>query len=100
MGSHKGEIPFQTKPRLPYALAALETHSSLTYIVYKLGGDPGDYQFFNEPPKQIPHGYVCAYVPDYSNPIRAGQHAVGGASGMDVEKQAWLAKYVTGPAEP
>jgi hypothetical protein len=45
LGSHKGELPFQTRPPLPYALAALESHGAPAYVVYKVGGDPGDYQF-------------------------------------------------------
>jgi hypothetical protein len=52
------------------------------------GGDPGDYQFFNEPPKKVPHGYACAYIPDSSNPIHS----------IDADKQAWLAKYATRPS--
>jgi hypothetical protein len=28
------------------------------YVVYKVGGGPGDYQFFNEPLKEVPHGYA------------------------------------------
>jgi hypothetical protein len=63
-----------------------------------VGGDPGDYQFFNEPPKEVSHGYACAYIPDSSNPVRLIQHAAGGISGMDADKQAWLAKYATGPS--
>jgi hypothetical protein len=43
LGSHKGELPFQTRPPLPFALAALESHNALAYVVYKVGGDPGDY---------------------------------------------------------
>jgi hypothetical protein len=62
------------------------------------GGDPGDYQFFNEPPKEVPHGYVYAYIPDSSNPVRSIQQAAGGVSGMDADKQEWLAKYATGPS--
>jgi hypothetical protein len=46
LGSHKGELPFQTRPPLPYALVAPELHSAPAYVVYKVGGDPGDYQFF------------------------------------------------------
>jgi hypothetical protein len=46
LGSHKGELPFQTRTPLPYALVALELHSAPAYVVYKVGGDPGDYQFF------------------------------------------------------
>jgi hypothetical protein len=59
-------------------------------------GDLGDYQFFNEPPKEVPHGYVCANIPDSSNPVCSIQQAAGGVSGMDADKQAWLAKYATG----
>jgi hypothetical protein len=66
--------------------------------VYKAGGDPGDYQFFNEPPEEVPHGYACAYIPDSSNPVRSIQQAAGGISGMDADKKAWLAKYATRPS--
>jgi hypothetical protein len=38
--SHKGELPFQTRPPLPYALAPAESHGSLAYVVYKVGGVP------------------------------------------------------------
>jgi hypothetical protein len=96
LGSHKGELPFQARPPLPCALAALESHGAPVYVVYKAGGDPGDYQFFNEPPKEIPHGYACAYIPDSSSPVRWIQQVTGGFSGMDADKQAWLAKYATG----
>jgi hypothetical protein len=44
-GSHKGELPFQTRPPLPYTLAAPESHGAPAYVVYKVGGDPVDYQF-------------------------------------------------------
>jgi hypothetical protein len=67
LGSHKGDLSFQTRPSLPYALAAPESHGAPVYIMYKVGGDPGDYQFFNEPPKEVPHGYACAYIPGSSN---------------------------------
>jgi hypothetical protein len=98
LGSHKGELPFQTRPPLPYALAAPESHGAPAYVVYKVGGDPGDYQFFNEPPKEVPHGYACAYIPDSSNSECSIQQVAGGISGMDADKQAWLAKYATGPS--
>jgi hypothetical protein len=97
-GSHKGELSFQTRPPLPYALAALESRSAPAYVMYKVGGDPRDYQFFNEPPKEVPHGYACAYIPYNSNPVRSIQQAAGGMSGMDANKQAWLAKYATRPS--
>jgi hypothetical protein len=35
LGSHKGELPFQTRPPLPYALAAPE--GAPAYVVYKVG---------------------------------------------------------------
>jgi hypothetical protein len=39
--------------------------------------------------------YPCgtSYIPDNSNPVRLIQQAAGGVSGMDADKQAWLAKY-------
>jgi hypothetical protein len=37
LGSHKEELPFQTRPPLPYALAALESHGAPAYVVYKVG---------------------------------------------------------------
>jgi hypothetical protein len=98
LGSHKGELLFQTRPPLPYALVALESHDASAYVIYKVGGDPGDYQFFNEPPKEVPHGYACACIPDSSNPVRLIPQAAGGVSGMDADKQPWLAKYATGPS--
>jgi hypothetical protein len=88
LGSHKGELPFQTRPPLPYALAAAESHGAPAYVVYKMGGDPMDHQFFNEPPKEIPHGYMCAYRPDISNPIHSAQKVAGVVSGADVDKEA------------
>jgi hypothetical protein len=50
-GSHKGELSFQTRPPLPYTFTAPESHGAPAYVVYKVGGDPVDYQFFNELPK-------------------------------------------------
>ena len=42
-----------------------------------------------------------AVIPDSANPTRSVQMVNPGASGVDTEKQAWLAKYATGPsAEP
>jgi hypothetical protein len=98
LGSHKGELPFQAKPPLPYALAAPESHGSPTYIVYKVGGDPVDHQFFSEPPKEILHGYICAYIPDSNNLVHSVQRAAGGVFGADGDKQVWLAAYATGPS--
>ncbi|KAK1663275.1 hypothetical protein QYE76_051434 [Lolium multiflorum] len=92
----------RSRPPLPFALAAPEVPSSSAYVVYKIGGDPSDYQFLHEAPKEIPHGYTCAYVPDCSNWALSNQAATagtsgtaGGTSGTDLEKQTWLAKYAT-----
>ncbi|KAK1695647.1 hypothetical protein QYE76_012344 [Lolium multiflorum] len=83
--------------------------------VYKLGVTPGDYQFLHDPPKEIPHGYVCTFVPDCNNWTQAIQAPPGGIAGAgaivpagrttaaagslgaEAEKQAWLAKYATAP---
>jgi hypothetical protein len=70
-GSYKGELPFQARPPLPYALVASESHGSPAYVVYKVGGDPVDHQFFSELPKEILHGYMCAYIPDSNNPVHS-----------------------------
>jgi hypothetical protein len=91
-------LSFQSRPPLPYTLAAPESHGVPAYVIYKVGGDPVDYQFFNEPRKEVSHGYACAYIPDSSNPVRSIQQAAGGVSGIDADKQAWLDKYATGPS--
>ncbi|KAK1614330.1 hypothetical protein QYE76_019847 [Lolium multiflorum] len=80
-------------------------------------GDPGDYQFLHDPPKEIPHGYVCTYVPDCNNWMQAIQAPPGGIAGAgaivpagrttaaagslgaEAEKRAWLAKYTTAPVQ-
>jgi hypothetical protein len=50
-----------------------------------------DYQFFNEPPKEVPHGYTCAYIPDSSNPVCSIQQVVGEFLGwMLISKLGWL----------
>jgi hypothetical protein len=69
LGSHKEELSFQARPPLPYALVAPESHGAPAYVVYKVRGDPGDYQSFNQLPKEVPHGYACAYILDSSNPL-------------------------------
>ena len=101
LGSHRGETSLQSRLPLPYSLTSLGPQGSPVYVVYKIGGDPGEGQFLNEPPKEILHGYTCMYIPDSISPTRTGQLVGTGASGPDAEKQAWLAKYATGPsAEP
>ncbi|KAK1663849.1 hypothetical protein QYE76_052008 [Lolium multiflorum] len=108
LGTHQGEIQLHTRPPLPYAMAAPQQQGSPAYVVYKVGGDPGDYQFLHDPPKEIPHGYVCAYVPDCNSWTQAIQAPPGGIAGgafrqeercssgesrSEAEKQAWLPKY-------
>ncbi|KAK1661018.1 hypothetical protein QYE76_049177 [Lolium multiflorum] len=67
LGTHQGEVPLYTRPPLQHTFAAPQQQGSPAYVVYKVGGDPGDYQFLYDPPKEIPHGYVCTYVPDCNN---------------------------------
>jgi hypothetical protein len=98
LGSHKGELLFQAKPLVPYAFAAPKSHGSPAYVVYMVGGDPVDHQFFSKLPKEIPHGYMCAYIPDSNNPVHSVQRAAKGVSRADTDKQAWLAAYATGPS--
>jgi hypothetical protein len=43
MKNQKGELPFQTRPPLPYVLAAPESHGTPMYVMYKAGRDPTDY---------------------------------------------------------
>jgi hypothetical protein len=88
LGSHKGELPFQTRPPLPYALAAPESHSAPAYVMYMVGVTLEITSFSTIPPKKVPHGYAYAYIPDSSNPVRSIQQAAGGVSVMDVDKQA------------
>ncbi|KAK1663787.1 hypothetical protein QYE76_051946 [Lolium multiflorum] len=105
LGTHQGEVPLYTRPPLQHTFAAPQQQGSPAYVVYKVGGDPGDYQFLYDPPKEIPHGYVCTYVPDCNNwmtQVTAGRTATAGgvagagsSSGADAEKQAWLTKYAT-----
>ena len=63
----------QSRTLVSYSLAAAGQQSSPIYVVYKIGGDPGEGQFLSEPPKEIPHGYTCVYIPDNINPTRTGQ---------------------------
>ncbi|KAK1666198.1 hypothetical protein QYE76_054357 [Lolium multiflorum] len=102
LGTHQGEALLHSRPPLPFALAAPEAPNSSAFVVYKIGGDPSDYQFLQDAPKEIPHGYACAYVPDCSTWAPSNQVAIagtsgatGGASEADPEKQTWLAKYAT-----
>jgi hypothetical protein len=91
LGSHKGELSFQTRPPLPYTLATPESHGAPAYVVYKVGGDPVDYQFFNELPKEVPHGYACTYIPDNTNRYVQFSWWLGEFLGwMLISKHGWL----------
>jgi hypothetical protein len=98
LGSHRGELPSQIRPPVSYAFAAQERQNSPAYVIYKEGGDPADHQFFSEPPKEVPHGYICAYKPDGGHPVQLLQRATGGAPVVDANKQAWLDAYATRPS--
>jgi hypothetical protein len=89
-------LPFQARPPLPYTFAAPESQGPPAYVIYKMGGDPAGHQFFSEPSKEILHGYICAHIPDSNNPVHSVQRAARGISGVDADKQAWLATYTTG----
>jgi hypothetical protein len=65
LGSHKGELLSQSRPPVPYAFAAVEQQNSPAYVI--VGGDLADHQFFSEPHKEVPDGYVCAYIADGGN---------------------------------
>ena len=77
---------------MSYSLTAAGQQSLPIYVVHKIGGDPGEGQFLSKPPKEIPHGYTCVYIPDNISATRVGQLVGTGASGAYAEKQAWLAK--------
>ncbi|KAK1619170.1 hypothetical protein QYE76_024687 [Lolium multiflorum] len=102
LGTHQGEMPLQSRPPLPFALAAPEVPSSPAYVVYKIGGDPSDYQFLHEAPKEIPHGYTRNFRTDLEKQTWLAKYATPTnlqsstpAVGSELEKQAWLAKYTT-----
>jgi hypothetical protein len=62
LGSHKGELPSQARPPMPYMFAAPEQHGSPAYVIYKMGGDPADHQFFSEPQRRYHMGmFVRTY---------------------------------------
>ena len=48
---------------MPFSFAAPRPQNKPIYVVHKIGGDPGEGQFLTEPPREIPHGYACTYIP-------------------------------------
>ena len=42
LGSHRGEAALQSRPPVSYSLAAAGQQSSPIYVVYMIGGDPGE----------------------------------------------------------
>ena len=71
LGSHTEEAMLHSRPVLPFSFAAPRPQNSPIYVIYKISGDPGEGQFRTEPPKEIPHGYMCTYIPDSINPTRS-----------------------------
>ncbi|KAK1628192.1 hypothetical protein QYE76_002507 [Lolium multiflorum] len=106
LGTHQGEVQLHTRPPLPYAMAAPQQQGSPAYVVHKVGGNPGDYQFLYEPPKEIPHGYVCTFVPDCNmdTAIRAPAGGIAGAGAIVRREErlqrrgVWERKRETGVA--
>ncbi|KAK1632555.1 hypothetical protein QYE76_006870 [Lolium multiflorum] len=76
LGTHQGEVPLYTRPPLQHTFAAPQQQGSPAYVVYKVGGDPGDYQFLKDC-----HGRRSRWSRKQF--------------GADAEKQAWLTKYAT-----
>ena len=75
---------------MSYSLTTPRPQSSPIYVVYKIGGDPGEGQFLSEPPKEIPHGYTCVYIPDNINPTRTGQLvSTGPQEQMQRNRHGW-----------
>ncbi|KAK1642094.1 hypothetical protein QYE76_059899 [Lolium multiflorum] len=100
LGTHQGELPLQSRPPLPYALAAPEVPATPAFVVYKIGGDPSDYQFL---PRRLRRsltgtsgktgGTSATELEKYATPTNLQSSAP--AVGSELEKQAWLAKYAT-----
>ncbi|KAK1610937.1 hypothetical protein QYE76_034610 [Lolium multiflorum] len=85
-GSHlKARLMEWTCPPRPKNAPAPEAPNSSAFVVYKIGGDPSDYQFLQDAPKEIPHGYACAYVPGPWAP--SNQVAIAGTSGQREERR-------------
>ena len=42
LGRHKGEAILQSRPPISYSLTAPGLQSSPIYVIYKIGGDPGE----------------------------------------------------------
>ncbi|KAK1605156.1 hypothetical protein QYE76_028829 [Lolium multiflorum] len=79
LGTHQGELPLQSRPPLPYALAApAEVPATPAFVVYEIGGDPSDYQF------------LVRRLRRSLKDTRAR-----GTSATELEKQTWLTKYAT-----
>ena len=73
LGSHTEEATLHSRPVLSFLFAAPRPQNSPIYVVHKICGDPREGQFLTERPKEIPHGYTCAYIPDSVSPTRSMQ---------------------------
>ncbi|KAK1670850.1 hypothetical protein QYE76_059009 [Lolium multiflorum] len=84
LGTHQGELPLQSRPPLPYALAAPEVPASPAFVVYKIGGDPSDY-----------HSCLRRLRRSLTATTSGTSGKTGGTSATELEKQTWLTKYAT-----
>ncbi|KAK1627469.1 hypothetical protein QYE76_001784 [Lolium multiflorum] len=101
LGTHQGELPLQSRPPLPYALAApAEVPATPAFVVYKIGGDPSDYQFLAEAPKEIPQGYACTGSDGSSSIEHIGRYLaqLGPASVSDQLRVRLFSQSLTGSA--
>ncbi|KAK1569464.1 hypothetical protein QYE76_017723 [Lolium multiflorum] len=95
LGTHQGEIPFQTRPQLPFALAAHEPPGSPASLSTRLEAILAITSSC-KPPKES-HMDTCAHTCRTATTCaHTNQITTGGISGADADKQAWLAKYATG----
>ncbi|KAK1662059.1 hypothetical protein QYE76_050218 [Lolium multiflorum] len=63
LGTHQGEIPFYTRPPLPFTLAAPQQQGSPAYVVYKISAILRDQ--FGILPKKRTIGYSKPYPNEY-----------------------------------
>jgi hypothetical protein len=114
LGSFSGERRLEEQTPQQVMEGAAHAYGVPLFMVYKIGGTPADYQFFEIPPKEIPPGHTCIYIPDkqsipqlcptqptggqvpqHSGSSVHGPPPLGGGAAADADKQAWLAQYST-----
>ncbi|KAK1651715.1 hypothetical protein QYE76_069520 [Lolium multiflorum] len=65
LGTHQGEVPLYTRPPLQHTFAA--PHNKVHRRMSSTRREVIGRLPIPEPPKEVPHGYVCTYVPDCNN---------------------------------